>query len=246
MDNNDKQKQMIWAIVPAAGVGARMAAGKPKQYLSVANKTIIEHTLLALLQADDISGVQLCVSANDPYWPQLAFNHDRLLPVVDGGAERVDSVLAGLKSLSGRAKPNDWILVHDAARPCLSAKLLQHLIDTIGGHEVGGILAIPLADTIKYAMPQDQIFNEMTEKNMIEKTVDRQNLWAAQTPQMFRYSLLMNCLEEALATGLNITDESSAIEAAGYRPLIVPGSRNNIKVTYPEDVEWLEYFLSKD
>ena len=235
MNSNDKYKNTVWALVPAAGIGARMASDKPKQYMQIAGSTIIEHTLTALLNFDAISGVQLCLSPEDQYWVELNISHECLLPVVDGGAERADSVLAGLQALSEIAKPNDWVMVHDAARPCLSEQLLQHLIDTVGDHDVGGILAVPLADTIKYAINDEQI--------TIEKTVDRKHLWAAQTPQMFRYSLLVECLQKALEKGCEITDEASALEIAGYRPMIVPSSRSNIKVTYPEDVGWVEYFL---
>ncbi len=233
MDSIEEQKNTIWALVPAAGVGARMASDKPKQYLQVAGKTLIEHTLLSLLDFDGIAGVQLCLSPNDQYWTELDFHHDSLLPIADGGAERANSVLAGLQALSGLAKPDDWIMVHDAARPCVTKQVLEYLIDTVGDHDVGGILAVPLADTIKYS----------TDK-AIEKTIDRRHLWAAQTPQMFRYALLLECLEKALENKFEITDESSALERSGYQPMIVPSSRSNIKVTYPEDIEWVEHFLS--
>lgn len=235
MDKQGEQENKIWALVPAAGIGARMAADRPKQYLSVAGKTILEHTLSALLNSDRISGVQLCLSSDDQYWPQICLDHQRLLPVVDGGAERADSVLAGLQALSSRAESNDWVLVHDAARPCLSKQLIDQLIEAIGDHHVGGILAVPLVDTIKYSKGL-----------LIEKTVDRKQLWAGQTPQMFRYGMLRDCLKKALLSDVAITDESSALEVAGYQPLIVPSVRSNIKVTYPEDLEWVAHFLSSD
>lgn len=233
MNKTHQEKKKIWALVPAAGVGARMAADKPKQYISINGRTILEHTLSVLLAAEGIAGIQLCLSPEDAYWPDIALNHPRLFPVVDGGATRANSVLAGLQALSKQAKPDDWVLVHDAARPCLTEGLLNKLIDSLFEHRVGGILAVPVADTIK-----------QVEDLEITKTVNRNKLWAAQTPQMFRFDLLKNCLEKALEQDVKITDEASCIEAAGFTPMIVPSVRSNIKVTYPEDMDWVSYFLS--
>ena len=237
MDKQRKQENAIWAIVPAAGIGSRMAADRPKQYLTISGKTILEHTLSGLLQVEDISGVQLCLSPSDEFWSELNFEHERMLPVIDGGAQRADSVLSGLQALSGLAKADDWVLVHDAARPCISQPMLERLFDTVAEHAVGGILAIPLADTIKRSNNNEGIF-------VIDKTIDRDQLWAAQTPQMFRYGLLKQSVLTAIENDVAITDEASAIEAAGHQSLLVPGSRSNIKVTYPEDLGWVEWFLS--
>ena len=233
MNKTHQEKKQIWALVPAAGVGARMAADKPKQYISINGRTILEHTLSVLLAVEGIAGVQLCLSPEDAYWPDIVLNHPRLLPVIDGGVTRADSVLAGLQSLSKRAKPDDWVLVHDAARPCLTEDLLKKLIDSLFEHSIGGILAVPVADTIK-----------QVENLEIKATVNRNKLWAAQTPQMFRFDLLKSCLEKALKQSIEITDEASCIEAAGFTPMIVPSVRSNIKVTYPEDVDWVNHFLS--
>ncbi len=229
-----KGKTNIWAIVPAAGVGARMQTDRPKQYLSVGGKTILEHSLSALLEFDMVAGVQLCLSAQDGYWADIDFQHERLLPIVDGGERRADTVLAGLKALEKHVREDDWVMVHDAARPCITSALLTRLVDSVMESDVGGILATPVADTLK----------QTEQGGVIHKTIDREMLWSAQTPQMFRYALLVNCLEKALADNLQITDEASALEASGYQPMLVPSSRHNIKVTYPEDIAWVEYILA--
>jgi len=234
MSKNNEHKSLIWALVPAAGIGARMSVGQPKQYLTVSGKTVLEHSLSTLLEFKKIKAVQLCIASDDQYWAELGFDHDKLLPVQLGGAQRANTVLAGLNALSNLADPRDWVMVHDAARPCTTNSLLTKLVDAVEGHDIGGILATPLSDTIK-----------KVNSNIIEKTVDRQNLWSAQTPQMFRYGVLRDCMEQANEKGLVITDEASAIEAAGYQSLIVPSDRSNIKLTYTEDLDWINYFLSK-
>ena len=233
MANNKSSTARIWALIPAAGIGARMAADCPKQYLTVQGKTILEHSLSIFLGTDKIAGVQLCLSPEDAYWQQLGFSHKKLLSTCAGGERRADSVLSGLQALEKVADAKDWVLVHDAARPCLTQELLMKLIDSVAGHSVGGILAAPVADTLKNAS-QEQI----------ENTVDRSNLWAAQTPQMFRLGFLTDCLQKALANGVVVTDEASCVEAAGFQPQLVPSVRSNIKVTYPEDLAWVDCFLA--
>ena len=232
MNKTHQEKKQIWALVPAAGVGARMAADKPKQYISINGRTILEHTLSVLLAVEGIAGVQLCLSPEDAYWPDIVLNHPRLLPVIDGGVTRADSVLAGLQSLSKQAKPDDWVLVHDAARPCLTEDLLKKLIDNLFEHSIGGILAVPVADTIK-----------QVENLEIKATVNRNKLWAAQTPQMFRYKLLKDALHSALEHNIEITDEASALEQAGYQPRLIEGEVRNQKITQPEDLEMAGFFL---
>lgn len=246
------QKQQIWALVPAAGVGARMAADRPKQYLTVKGKTILEHTLSVFFDSEQIAGVQLCLSADDAYWSDinLGIDREKLLPVCDGGERRADTVLAGLRALSKKAKPDDWVLVHDAARPCLTQELINKLVTSLVDDAIGGILAVPVADTLKQVSGGDVMksVNKGASKDInkeIDKTVDRERLWAAQTPQMFRLGMLQECLENALQDDLDITDEASCVEASGFKPKVVLSSRANIKVTYPEDVEWVEHFLER-
>ncbi len=214
-----------WVIVPAAGVGSRMGANCPKQYLPLLNKTVIEHTLERLLSISKVNKVYLALSETDDLWEQLHCAQNSNIVRVKGGSERADSVLRGLYELSLSASDNDWVLVHDAARPCIRAQEIEKLIDTVADHPVGGILAVPVSDTLK----QVSLSN-------IDKTIDRTPLWQAQTPQLFRVGLLRDCLQRALVEGRAITDESSALEAYGYQPLVVQGRSDNIKITRQEDL----------
>lgn len=224
-DSNSPQIPAYWIVVPAAGVGARMGASCPKQYLPLVGKTVIEHTLERLLQLPDIAGIYLVLDARDTYWVDLSLAQDERICCVAGGAERCDSVLNALEQLQDKASPDDWVLVHDAARPCIHTDSVLHLIDRVNNHPVGGILGVPVSDTLK----------QVTD-SVIYSTADRRLLWQAQTPQMFRLGLLRNCLQRALAERKIITDESSALELYGYQPLMVQGRSDNIKITRPEDL----------
>lgn len=219
------QNPAYWIVVPAAGVGARMGTSCPKQYLSLAGKTVIETTLERLFSLPNIAGIYIVLSGQDSYWKELPLASDPRIHCVVGGAERCNSVLNALDVLHARASPNDWVLVHDAARPCVHAKNVQHLIDVVKDHSVGGILGVPVSDTLK----------QVTDFS-IDSTTDRRLLWHAQTPQIFRLGLLRECLQRALTEEKLITDESSAIESYGYRPLMVQGRSDNIKITRPEDL----------
>lgn len=214
-----------WIVVPAAGVGARMGGTFPKQYLPLAGKTVIENTLERLLALPDITGIFLILNPEDNHWDGLPLAQNDRIHRIAGGAERCDSVLNALEHLQETASPDDWVLVHDAARPCVHEHSILKLIDEVKGHAVGGILGVPVSDTLKQV-------NEST----IQSTADRRFLWQAQTPQMFRIGLLHNCLRKALADGKVITDESSALECYGYQPLMVQGRSDNIKITRPEDL----------
>lgn len=211
--------------MPAAGIGSRMGAVCPKQYLPLAGKTVIENTLGRLLALPDIAGVVLALSEDDHYWTKLSLAQHPVIHRVRGGAERCHSVLNALEFLSAKASPDDWVLVHDAARPCVSLDNIIELIETVKDHPVGGILGVPVSDTLK-----------QVESERIQLTADRSLLWHAQTPQIFRLELLRNCLKHALADEKVITDESSAIEAYGYQPIMVQGRSDNIKITRPEDL----------
>lgn len=228
-----QSSQGYWVIVPAAGVGARMGAGRPKQYLTLKHKTILEHTLERLLQLPQLNGIVVAVSAQDTFWQTLpVFNHAKIR-VIEGGRERCDSVLNGLDALDEYLQPLDWVLVHDAARPCVDLRDVEELIEKLQDHLVGGILGVPVSDTVK----------RLNDDYGIEETVDRRVLWQAQTPQMFRYGVLAKSLRTALQQGITITDEASAVESAGYVPLMVEGRRDNIKVTRPEDIAMAELIL---
>ena len=223
-----------FAVVPAAGQGRRMGSEIPKQYLTLAGKPVLQHTLERLLVVPDLELIVVALAAGDRRWSELPLSRHPRVMVTQGGAERADSVLAGLKVLENRAADQDWVMVHDAARPCLrpadAVKLLQELAED----PVGGILALPSVDTLKEV-----------ERGEIRQTLSRHRIWRALTPQLFRYRLLRQALERALAEGLQVTDESSAVESAGYRPKIVEGSPDNIKITQPEDLPLAAFILGR-
>ncbi len=229
----ETQSAKIYAVVPAAGVGTRMGASQPKQYLSVLGKTVMEHTLEKLLSEQRIEKIVVALSKEDQYWKSLnVFNNSRI-DVTEGGKERADSVHNGLNFLASVCQPNDWVLVHDVARPCLPLNDLGKLIDQLQDDSVGGILAIPVSDTIK-----------QVDGDSISDTVDRSRLWHALTPQMFRFDVLRQALEKGVGV-FDITDEASAVEFAGFKPRVVEGDRCNIKITRPDDLALAEYYLSR-
>jgi 2-C-methyl-D-erythritol 4-phosphate cytidylyltransferase len=222
----------FWAVVPAAGVGKRMNADRPKQYLELAGKTVIEHTLLRLLSAEVFTAVAVAISEEDPYWPDLDVSAHKKIITAAGGKERADSVLSALKAIRTVASDDDWVLVHDAARPCITTIDIHHLIDSLKTDEIGGILALSSHDTLKSVQGD----------NIIVGTLDRSHIWRALTPQMFRYGLLKNALEAAEGNTA-ITDESSALELQGMQPKIVEGRPDNIKITRPEDLALAQFYM---
>lgn len=227
-------KPAYWAVVPAAGVGKRMGAEVPKQYLDVAGKPVLQHTLERLLSIDCLDGIYVALGAEDGYWPDLPCAMQPRIRKAPGGRERADSVHSALVHMADRARPDDWVLVHDAARLCLTAADVHKLIDALGDDAVGGILALPVTDTLK-----------TVEDQRITGTPDRSRVWRALTPQMFRYGLLRAALGDAAGRGLVVTDESSALELAGYRPIIVEGRPDNIKITRPEDLPLAAFYLER-
>jgi 2-C-methyl-D-erythritol 4-phosphate cytidylyltransferase len=242
----------IWGIIPAAGVGARMQAPCPKQYLSLAGKTVLETTLLRLkrLVMEQVSFKwHVGISEDDGFWPDLNIAQDQSIQTFYGGNERADTVLNGLRAIRQQASDDDWVLVHDAARPCFREEDIYRLISTLKQGDTGGILAVPVSDTLKRVINGDQDGNQknqnLTANYPIQSTLDRSDVWGAQTPQFYRYKMLMQALELALKEGFNVTDESSAIEFAGYRSFIIEGHPDNIKITRPGDLELAEYYLSK-
>ena len=220
-----------FAIVPAAGSGARFGAELPKQYLPIAGQPLIFHTLLALCQSPRIDRVLVVLAPDDAHWSTYDWQAlgPKLETVYAGGATRADSVLAGLRAAETAAADDDWVLVHDAARPCLSDEMLARLCDELADDPVGGLLAVPVADTLK---------REDTD-GRVGATIAREGLWQAQTPQMFRYGLL----GKVLAGQGAVTDEASAFEAAGYAPRLVRSDMTNLKVTYPADLALAELIL---
>lgn len=224
----------FWGVVPAAGVGKRMGGGVPKQYLEVAGKPVLQHTLERLLSVECLASINVALGIEDAYWPELACAGDPRVRAVPGGRERADSVYSALLHLEGRAQSDDWILVHDAARLCLTRADVLKLIVTLREDPVGGILALPVSDTLK-----------TVEDGHILGTPDRNRVWRALTPQMFRYGLLKQALFDAAEQGLKVTDESSAVELAGHQPKIVEGRSDNIKITRPEDIPLAAFYLER-
>ncbi|CAH0527124.1 2-C-methyl-D-erythritol 4-phosphate cytidylyltransferase [Vibrio hippocampi] len=229
------EQHPIIAIVPAAGVGKRMQSERPKQYLEINHKTLLQHTVNKLLSHPSVECVVVAVSQDDPYYDRQIFDAGKSVIKVIGGSERADSVLAAVDYVQQRI-PNAWCLVHDAARPCVTLTDISKLIYQASTHPVGGILASPVKDTMKRA----------NDAHCIDHTVERAELWHALTPQMFKAELLQSALSSALSEGAVMTDEASAIEWMGLAPLLVEGRSDNIKVTRPEDLSLAEFYLIQE
>jgi len=228
--------RQYWVVIPAAGVGTRMQADRPKQYLPLLDRTVIEYTLACFTSHPRITGIVVALSAGDPYWPTLDIPSRVPIYVAEGGAERCHSVLNGLEVVTGHAADEtDWVLVHDAARPCLTRQDIDKLIHTVEEDEVGGILAVPVRDTMK----------RDNDAGRISHTEERDGLWHALTPQMFRLGSLRDAIRQALVDGFEVTDEASALEHLGLQPILVEGRGSNIKVTRPEDLALAAYYLQQ-
>lgn len=247
-----KDKPVVWAVVPAAGIGKRYGADKPKQYLDLAGYSVAERTLNTLVGAALFESIVVVLSASDNYFDQLEFTcnipsgadasgaaQPALIERAVGGESRAQSVLNGLLTLNGRAKPNDWIMVHDIARPLVSHASLRQLLAVAIENDCGAILAARVHDTTK------QVASGLSSPT-IESTLDRSRLWSAQTPQIFRYGLLLDALSQAIDVAAAITDEASAVERLGVKVLVVENSRHNIKITTLEDMQMAAFYLSLD
>jgi 2-C-methyl-D-erythritol 4-phosphate cytidylyltransferase / 2-C-methyl-D-erythritol 2,4-cyclodiphosphate synthase len=232
--NSSRATPRVWAIVPAAGRGIRFAAGAdspPKQYAQLNGATVLQWSLRALLAEPRVHAVVVAVAADDAHWAALAaqLNHPKVLTTT-GGASRQETVANGLDFLGERAAADDWVLVHDAARPCLNSADLCALLDAVGAGEgtaaaVGAVLAAPIVDTVKRELAEHVA------------TVDRRGLWRALTPQVFAFAALRHALKEAALAGVAVTDEAQAVERMGLHPALVPGSPFNVKVTSASDLE---------
>lgn len=221
-----------FALIPAAGSGSRMGAARPKQYAPLAGRPLIAHTLAAFLAEPRVEKIFVVIAPDDMLWDThaAALQDLRIQVLRVGGASRAQSVANGLDAMRSELNDTDWVLVHDAARACLSTTLLAKLIGTVRDHPVGGLLAVPVADTLKCA----------DDRGAVSHTVPRDALWQAQTPQMFRYALL----RRALAQTANVTDESRAVEALGLHPLLVESDARNFKVTRPFDLQLAAWVLN--
>ncbi len=225
----------FWALVPAAGVGRRMGSALPKQYLELLGRRVIDHTIGRMLSHPAVKGLYVALGSEDGWWAETEFSGHPDLVRVDGGSERCHSVLNALDALGKVASPDDWVLVHDAARPCLRHRDVDRLIARLRDHPVGGLLGVPVRDTMK-----------RSDKNgAVVETVEREGLWHAFTPQMFRCGQLLDALRGAMAVGFLVTDEASAIEWAGYQPLMVEGHADNVKITRPEDLGLAAHYLQQ-
>ena len=238
MVSKQKIKHAIWTIVPAAGIGKRMQSAIPKQYLLLNGRPVLEHTINALLLNDNITGLVIALQCDDDYWSAIKI--DSVKPVIrtTGGCERADSVLNALTELCqcDQFSESDWVMVHDAVRPCLRQQDINKLASEVNIDKNGGLLALPVRDTMKRQRKD-------VSTAVVESTVARENLWHALTPQYFPAIALKNALEKAKLNKLEITDESSAMELAGYSPKLVSGHEDNIKVTRPDDLRLAALYL---
>lgn len=224
----------FWAVIPAAGIGSRMQAGIPKQYLQINGKCILEYTLECFCSHPGITGVVVAVATADDHWHNLAVASHAKVTTAAGGAERFNSVLNGLRHLQQQADAEDWVLVHDAVRPCLHHDDIDRLLTELGEHPVGGLLALPVRDTMK----------RVNDDGEVTETVDRSGLWHALTPQMFRLAMLEQAIARAVDGEQMITDEAQAMELCGYRPVVVQGRADNIKITHKGDLPLAELYLA--
>ena len=215
-----------FGVIVAAGTGTRFGSAKPKQYHRLGDKTILDHSISGILALENLQKLVVVLHPDDDYWKEsLYFSHPRIITAI-GGVERSDSSLNGLHVLKNFANASDFVLIHDAARPFLAMEDLRHLIDATQSHEVGGILAAPVVDTIKLS----------EDGRVIESTFPREKLYRALTPQCFRYEKILSALEIIQKNKLAISDDSMALELQGYHPLLVLTAQNTLKITYPKDV----------
>lgn len=237
MNRQSKSSEVrCWAIIPAAGSGTRMGASVGKQYLCIAGQPVIHWAMQPFLDEPRVSGLVVVLAPGDSQWSECAPRAgDKLFLTAHGGSERAISVRNGLRALAAHARAADWVLIHDAARPCLAAADLDCLLGRLWDDEVGGLLASPVRDTLKKAAADSCV---------VQATMSRARMWLAQTPQMFRFAALCEALDSAIAADAAVTDESSAMELAGYSPHLIASRPHNLKITYPQDLRIAERILS--
>lgn len=223
-----------WAIIPAAGIGRRMRSKVPKQYLNLNGRPIIETSLARIGSLSYVNQLVVMLNPEDSIWPTLGLEKNPRIVCQFGGENRYQTVLYGLRYLRSMAADDDWVLVHDAARPCVRRKDVDNLLQQIADHPVGGLLGAPVDNTMKLVDDNQEVIS----------TVDRVNVWSALTPQVFRYRLLLEALEAVDKSQKTVTDEATAVELLGYRPKMVLGNRDNIKITHPNDLSLAAQILS--
>ena len=226
----------LWVVVPAAGIGKRFGSEQPKQYASLAGSTVIGQTLSRLARINGAAAIVAAVRADDDTWPSIDARYSGPVPLLraPGGAERCHSVLNALDAVSADADDDDWALVHDAVRPCVRLQDIDKLLEQVRRDPVGGLTAVPVRDTMKRS----------DRDGRVGETVQREGLWHALTPQVFRYGLLRDVLRERIGAGQLVTDEAQAMEQAGHRPLLVPGRADNLKITQADDLALAEHILA--
>ncbi len=226
--------QQYWCVVPAAGCGRRVGGDCPKQYLPLAGRPLIEHTLKRLANHRHIAGLMVVLAEHDARWPGVSTLANKPVHTATGGAQRCDSVLAGLEALPAKVGADDFVLVHDAARPCVRTADITRLVESVSGRD-GGLLAVPVRETLKRS--------DKDQRSIC--TESREGCWRAFTPQMFRRSALQDALRSVRQHGAEVSDEAMAMELAGYAPLLVEGAEDNIKVTTREDFAMAEFLLAR-
>jgi 2-C-methyl-D-erythritol 4-phosphate cytidylyltransferase len=227
--NSNNSSDMIWALIPAAGKSSRLSGGLPKQYRLIDGRPVLLHTLQRLAKHPQISGFTVCLAADDPCWASMpAAELNKPLSTCEGGASRAASVLCGLKSMHNASEDQGYVLVHDAVRPCFALSSIDDLIKHGCQDEHGAMCALPVSDSLK-------LVNDVNTDRVL-RTVNRKNIWLAQTPQLYRASILMRALEQALKVNPDVYDEAEAMEIAGYHPHLVHGSPANFKLTFDDDL----------
>ena len=231
-----KSLSNIWALVPASGIGKRMSADIAKQYLPLADQTVLDVTLSRLLSFSPLKGLMLVIADSDEYFERSRYAQYPTVHTARGGKERSDSVINGLRALLDIAEADDWVMVHDAARPCVRLTDLNALVEASMANSIGALLGISSQDTIKQVVDGSLI---------VDKTLPRNLIWRAFTPQMFQIGALLEALEQAVKAGAEITDEASAMDLAGFSPELIEGASDNIKITRPADLALAEWFLDQ-
>ena len=227
--------EKLWAVVPAAGQGRRVGGAVPKQYLEIAGMPVLVHSLNRLAAVQQIDAIFVGISKTDRHWHKLPLPPGMQVACYTGGQSRAETVWLGLQALQECASADDWVLVHDAARPCVQVEAIDTLISAVVPSLEGGLLAVPVTDTIKVA----------NQDSTAKQTMDRRMLWRAQTPQLFRFSVLYTALQAVVHDLESISDESAAVEKLGLKPLIVQSDERNIKITNSKDLQLAEFFLGK-
>ncbi len=239
LSKNNNNSVAFWAIIPAAGVGHRMGAGIAKQYMPLADSTVIQESMSCFLRHPKISAITIALHAEDQSWSSLDIPANKPIYTVIGGVTRAHSVQIALQRIKREAKDDDFVLVHDAARPCLQYSDLDSLLQKLVEDKVGGILAMPVSDTIKQANAKQKNSDDVN----IASTIDRTSLWKAYTPQMFRVATLDKALKYCFKNNIKITDEASAVEALGLNVKLILGREDNIKITRADDIALAEAII---